>query len=416
MITRSTARPLQVAVIARTPWDFASRYALATPGIEFRTLDVRHFGRPEYANPFGLPIADSVDVVLVSSFWHNWLRTNYPRSVTRAFRTFERSANAVVGLDSEDAFHLLLPPSELDRYVLVIKAHGIYRDRDLYNYQSGARYPGDHWSEKRARIADPYNETQLDKLRLGLPCFVRDIPALRRFDRRCSWMACGGRLRVRARASLASKAIGDLVIREAITRSRINGRQLEVHCLGTLSHTQRIEALRRLEGFSGVRGITGVPKKFRGLVLDSELTDHHRSWASDQAAPFMHPGATRLRYHLDMCKHKIVVGPSGFGELTFRHGEALRAGAALVCPSLEHVEVRFPFEGGRNVVWCNSDLSDLEERVGELLADEGQCARIAATGRRDILSWERSWQSVFEAAIAAPLREAVGESVPPQAI
>lgn len=411
----SPRRPLRVALIARTPWDFPSLHALATPGIEFGTFDVRQFGRAEYPNPFGLPVFDSSDVALVSSFWHNWLQTNHPEQVAPAFRAFERRARTIVGLESEDAFPLLLLPAALDRYALVIKAHGIYRDRDLYNYRSGAPYPGDHWTEKVTRLTNPYTSAQLEKLRLGLPCFVRDIPHIRRSNRRYERKPREGeRLSAKARATLAAKTAGDLAIREAIIRSPVSRRPLEVHCLGSVSHTQRIEALRRLESFSGARGITGVPKQFRGLVLDSELTDKHRTEITEQVTPLRRPGTNRLRYYLDLCKHKIVVAPSGFGELTFRHGEALRAGAALVCPSLQHVELRFPFEDGRNVVWCKTDLSDLTERVSDLLIDENSRARIAATGRRDILAWERDWRSLLEAAITAPLREALGEPAPEQ--
>lgn len=409
--------PLRVALVARTPWDSPSLYALATPGIEFGSLDVTRFGRPEYPNPFGLPVFESTDVVLVSSYWHNWLRTNYPEQVDPAFKEFHRHASTIVGLDSEDAFALLLPPAELDRYALVIKAHGIFRDRDLYNYRSGAPYPGDRWTEKVTRLADPYSDAQLDKLRLGLPFLASDVPHVRRSNRRYERAARGDEaLTAKARVTLAAKAGGDLAIREVITHSSVRRRPLDVHCLGSASHTQRIEALRRLEGFSGLRGITLVPKKSRGLVLDSEFTPEHRTRIAEQAAPFTRPWTNRLRYYIDLCKHKIVVAPSGFGELTFRHGEALRAGAALVCPSLEHVELRFPFEDGRNVVWCKTDLSDLRQRVRELLADENRRARIGATGRRDILSWERDWRSVFQAAIAAPLREALGEPAPEQPV
>ncbi|WP_249020836.1 glycosyltransferase [Conexibacter sp. S30A1] len=405
-----TRRPLRVALIARTPWDFPALLALATPGLEFGTFDVRRFGTPEHPNPFGLPLVASSDVVLVSSFWHNWLATNHPDAVRAAFAEFERRASTVVGLDSEDAFPLLLPPWELDRYALIIKAHGVYRDRDLYNYKSGAPFPGDQWHSKLTRREHEYSDTTLAKLRLGPPCFARDILAIRRSSRRHT-VASDGKTpsaspsrHVRA----ALKATADLTIRQAIFRVPVRGRWLDVHCLGSVSHTQRLTALRALEGFSGVHGATGVPDKFRGLVPDAEFTPQHRPQVVKQAAPYMRSRTNRLRYYTEMCQHKVVVAPSGYGELTFRHGEALRAGAALVCPSLDHVDIRFPFEDGGNVIWCKTDVSDLHDRVAELLADDDRRARIAAAGRRDILKWERTWRQLLDDSIAAPLREAAG--------
>lgn len=409
MAGAETSRRISVALIANTQWESPALYALATPGIDWGTFDVRRLGGTSQGNPFGLPIVESADVVLVSSFWHNWLLREHPDQVASVFKGFERRARTVVGLECEDAFALLLlPPSEMDRYALVIKSHGVYRDRDLYNYASGAPYPGDRWTEKATRLSQPYSSAQLERLRLGLPCLVRDVAHVRRSNRRRARAMGGASSGAYTRAVWAVKAGADLTIRAGLTRSPLRRRPLDVHCVGSVTHTQRIEALRRLEGLGGVRGITGVHERFRGLTLDAEFDKGHRDQIAEQVRPFARPAAARWRYQMDLRRHRIVVAPSGFGELTFRHGEALRAGAALVCPSLAHVEIRFPFEDGRNVVWCRTDLSDLRERVCELLVDEDRRLMIAGTGRRDMFVWERGWRALMDAAIAAPLREALG--------
>ncbi len=409
MAPAHSERRLRVALIARTPWDFPSLLALATPGIDFGTFDISGWGRPSYVNPFRLPIVSACDVVLVSSFWHTWLEQNHPDQVEAAFREFERRSHTVVAIDSEDAFGLLLPPTAFDRYQIVIKAHGIYRDRELYNYSSGAQYPGDQWHSKAKLKRETYSHAQLDKLRLGLPCFARDIPRIRRSIRHREAGALDSRS-LRSYGALAFKDSAELCVTTVLRWWPIQHRPLDVHCLGSLTHVQRLAVLRNIHGLTGIQGITDVPEKFRGLVPDSELTREHREHIRAQAKPFLHSSTTRFRYQLNMSRHKMVVAPAGFGELTFRHGEALRAGATLIAPSLEHVETRFPFAERRNVIWCRTDVSDLRDRINELLRDEPLRAHVARNGRRDIAAWDRDWRNLFDAAIAAPLREATGSS------
>jgi hypothetical protein len=108
-----------------------------------------------------------------------------------------------------------------------------------------------------------------------------------------------------------------------------------------------------------------------------------------------------------MCRHRVVVAPTGYGELGQRHGWALRTGSALVCQDLGHVEMMFPFRDRENVAFCRPDLADLREVVQELLRDEGLRRRIAVEGRRSFAAWASQWRSHLEAGIAAPIRESL---------
>jgi hypothetical protein len=84
---------------------------------------------------------------------------------------------------------------------------------------------------------------------------------------------------------------------------------------------------------------------------------------------------SRLRYLLELRLHQVAVAPTGYGELTYRHGEALMIGAALVCQDLSHVEMMFPFADRENVAFCRPDLSDLRSTVEGLVRDEDQRRR-----------------------------------------
>ena len=403
------ARPtVRCAVLTSFGWDFPTLYSLAAPGVDFLTFDNHCLGLPESPNPFGLEIADYADVILMSSYWYGWLSTHHPTLVDATFQRLERLGSAIVGFDTADQFSLELPPEAFDRFSLILKAHGVYRDRDLYNYQVGTLVPGGNWTAKKALRRERYSSSALEKLRLGLPCFVRDIPAVRRHCRSREFGLLAALHGERRRGQILMRNTADLVARTAITRAPIRRRPLEAHCMGSLTHIQRLDALKALAGLSGIQGISQVPPHVRGTNPEWNLPPGEHEEIVSAAAPFMRPPVGRMRFVRDVARHKVVVAPTGYGELTFRHGEALRAGSVLVCQALDHVEMRFPFRDDHNVVYCRPDLSDLRDRVDELIADEARRIRLATTGQQEILAWDSRWSDLFDAAIAAPLREALG--------
>src|SRR6202022_3392316 len=111
------------------------------------------------------------------------------------------------------------------------------------------------------------------------------------------------------------------------------------------------------------------------------------------ARPFLRARVGRVRYIQDMCRHRVVVAPTGYGELGQRHAWALRTGAALVCQDLSHVEMMFPLRDCENVGFCRHDLSDLRNLVGGLLDDDVLRCRIAHEGRRSFAAWARQWRT-----------------------
>jgi len=117
---------------------------------------------------------------------------------------------------------------------------------------------------------------------------------------------------------------------------------------------------------------------------------------------------SRTRFMLDLSRHKVGVAPTGFGELGQRHAAVMRAGAALVCQDLSHVEMMFPIEHGRNARFCRPDLSDLRAAVDELLGDRDLRRSIAHEGRRSLLEWSAHWKQHLDAGVRRPLSEAIG--------
>ena len=90
--------------------DWAASIVLATPGIEFVSLSPGAMTLTESPNPFGLPSAETADVVLLSTLWYDWLVRTQPDRVAEVFTQIERAAGAIVGLDAADEFALSFSP------------------------------------------------------------------------------------------------------------------------------------------------------------------------------------------------------------------------------------------------------------------------------------------------------------------
>lgn len=86
----------------------------------------------------------------------------------------------------------------------------------------------------------------------------------------------------------------------------------------------------------------------------------------------------------------MVIAPTGYGELTFRHGEALPAGRTVLCQDLRHVERMFPFRDRTNVMFAAPTFAMWPDRLGELTAEPERCETIAVAGRRAWRLWTQS--------------------------
>jgi hypothetical protein len=441
--------------------------ALGLPQPQPREADGRGvFDRFGNLNRFGLSEDDRADVVLIESHWYRLVAELYPERIDEVMRNLERRSDLLVGLDA-DSFALGFPPAALERLAVVIKFDGLYRDRELYNYFVGPRYPGAIWTEKLRPRESRYRAGDLDKLRLSVPCFMKELPVIRRAARARRSQAAGATGKSLSMPGRIGRNLGEALLVRAFGFASGRRRPLEVHRLVGPTHPQRLEAVRLLEGFSGEQGIVmhGVERAEEPpeetATPDAEDDDivpysmatwparSVREWidaSSALLASAKHPGprqsvllgelldllggaaeqtrewrtlltsvsssarepVSRLRFLRDLRLHQVAVAPTGYGELTYRHGEVLMTGAVLVCQDLSHVEMMFPFRDHENVVFCRPDLSDLRSSVEELLRDQGLRRRIAREGRRSYTAWAARWREHLHDGIEAHIRKALG--------
>jgi hypothetical protein len=82
----------------------------------------------------------------------------------------------------------------------------------------------------------------------------------------------------------------------------------------------------------------------------------------------------------------IVVSPFGWGEICYRDFECFLAGAVLLKPDMSHLKT-WPdyYEPHVTYIPFAWDLSDLEQRIMDVLSDVERSQEIATNGQRRFL-------------------------------
>lgn len=410
--TRPAGRTLRCALLSTVASGWFTDLLFACPRLELFALPEGRLGLGSAHNPYGLPVLERPDAILMTVNWYAWLEQQGEAVVDRVFARLREASGVIVALEGLDMFSLRMSPRGIERVNLVLKAQGLYRDPELYNYEVGPYYPGANWARKVRRRSDAaYRREHVEKLRLSLPCFIG-------VDR---WIRARVR-RVKAALSPLQRAVrnaGDWLseLETAALRPFFANPTRTVHCTVYLSHIQRLELLLWLKrmGVSGLLGISQVPPHIFGTPHFEEPLPHGELAAIRATIAehgLGHAPLNRNRFKRTMLAHKLVVAPTGYGELTFRHAEAWEQGRTLVCQDLSHVETMFPFEEGRNVLYCRPDFSDLGGLLRAVEADAVDWRRIGAWGRADWRAWIADREAIFERGIARYLNEAIGAPQP----
>jgi hypothetical protein len=91
---------------------------------------------------------------------------------------------------------------------------------------------------------------------------------------------------------------------------------------------------------------------------------------------------SRRRYIAELQRARVVVSPFGWGEITLKDFEVFLTGGLLFKPDMSNIET-WPdlFVDDETCVFHRWDLSDFDERLDALLADEPRRREIAAAGQ-----------------------------------
>lgn len=389
----------------------------ACPGIRLSRVPDELLPGELRFDPLGLEEEQAPDAILLTPQWYLQAAAS-GADVAALWRRLESHCPFIVGLDGHDSFRLWLPADVMDRLAVVLKAQGVYRDRELYNFDVGAIFtPGPDGGLVRSRRA--FSARNLDKVRLSLPCFVANVPWMRAMARRQVYrMSYAQRL---------GRRLGDLAIE---ADARILGALLPraglIHCLVTITHVARVDILERLLE-AEVAGCYG------GVVADSRIGGAlpAGSPASDECDAdgffgkrfsdgellglarrlegrgLLRTGIGRFRFSHSVLRQAAVLAPPGYGELTTRHADAWTHRRALICPSLAHVDTMFPFADRENVLFCREDMRDVVAILREIEAGGVDAAAIGRMGGTDWRRWSNDIEGLLVAGVYTPIASAL---------
>ena len=402
--------------------DWFRPFLVACPGLRFCSLPGLDKEIPRGNEQDGRPPVDRPDVIIITPDWYSLLETQGSGFVAKAFAYFRSISRAVVGVDNHDAFRLWTSPEALERLDLLIKPQGLYRDRDLYNFDVGPIFSGNDWTSKRISSKRFYSEKQLDKLRLSLPCFFSNHRAVRHVTRQTVL----GMGTFQAGLRLA----GD-VVNGAMTSvlSRFVPRRSGIHCIVSLTHMSRLDLVHSLRK-AGITADIGVvilgptiggtvppggdhttePPDVEGFfgIRNSEAQQNEIVRALSSAGLLRRP-ISRFQFYFTILSSDAVIAPTGFGEITTRHADAWANGRALICPDLSHAETMFPFRDGYNSIYCKPDFSNIGSVIHDVEAGRVDHRAIARQGHEDWLRWTSDIPGLLERGLLAHLREACGK-------
>ncbi len=256
---------IRCALLTNFRNDWAAALVLACEGLDFVTLSPAVLGIDDAPNPFALAEDDRADVILITSYWRRWLEQHHAARVKRVMTVLAGSAEALVGVDGMDYFELGFEPGGFEGVASIIKFQGIFRDRELYNYDVGPWHPGANWSQKLRPKARRYGTHELDKLHLSVPSLMLDLPGPLRSARRYESGEARTIAAEMSRTQRLARDLGEEMLSRLIAVAPVGHRPLDVQCLATLTHVQRLDAIRRLEGLSGTRGIDRIPDNVAGV-------------------------------------------------------------------------------------------------------------------------------------------------------
>jgi hypothetical protein len=344
-------------------------------------VDLRGADLPAYSCPYGLPLVSTGDTAIVVSGWLEDLRRIDALLPARGLALVRSRFRRLVGVDQHDGFQLGFTDEEMDAFEVVLKVNGVYRDSEMYQYRLGSTTAGGRWTEKTEPLPTRYGDANLRKLRVSLPDFIANVPALRRRTRRLYGQSAARR---------AGRAGGDRLL-GLLPTTLLYRPPAAMHFMAALTHPQRAQAARLLKG-SGLRWIGGITSTEGDT---STMTTEARAILVRElrAEGLVRAPLNRVAYRASMLACKSVLSITGFGEICFRMAEAWASQRVLVAQDISHVTTMFPFQAGRNVVYCRPDLQDLVEVARDIDRRFDHYQTIAGQGARDWREWSAAYRT-----------------------
>jgi hypothetical protein len=378
--------------------------------MRFFSIELRSFGFEIDTNVYKLPIAqDPLDFIFIDSSFYNLICSYSSVRIEKLYDDLRRTTRhkLLVGVEGKDWFHLAQHPNAYRQFDIILKNGGIFKDLDMYNYENGACSENRNWLDTSTRRKETFDVETLARLRLSYSCMI----AIDRRVRRAARKILPHVSRTRAIFGYLLDLFSDV---EDYFYLKVLDKQPRyfLFCYCGLTHAQRIELLELLKElkYDGFQKILPLNEECLWGTAHGRnpLTEGEINKINERCARLgiMGKKLHRLRYKRMLRDHRVALAPVGYGEITFRHAEALSARRVLVCQDLSHVHMMFPFKDLSNVVYCKSDFSDLGTKLEWVRNHPRESDEIAEQGYRDWVSWSSSIESVLEKGVVEHIERA----------
>ncbi len=397
-------KKLTCAILTRdTNWFMDS--VLSTKDISFYEVNPKQIGF-ELPNPYSFTYCDAPDIILVDSSFYSWVRGRYPNTIKQVYAALRNISKykTIIGAEGTDWFHLARPTEAYNLTDITLKASGLFKDLDLYNYEVGSCSPNKIWTAKTKKLAEPFSQEIIDKLRLSLPCFITIDRRVRRKARF-----------IKTQISAPQKFVrywGDWVsdIEVSLLSKLIKPKKL-LHFIGGLTHIQRLEMLIELKEYraESTFQINDVEDYIWGTErrrqpMTAEIKEALIKRVSDEGF-YSKTRMNRNTFKRSLLNHKIILAPTGFGELTYRHAEGWKSNRTVLCQDLSHVNTMYPLKNMQNVCFCKTDFSDIKDKVKELKNDNTLRNTLAQNGHTDWVNWISGYEIILDQGVSAHIRK-----------
>jgi hypothetical protein len=262
-------------------------------------------------NPYNLPQLDNIDSILLTSSWANNLFKKDTNLFEKTLKYLAKKQVKIIGLEGTATFALQMPALAFPYLSCLIKPQGVYKDKDLYNYKVGTEYYGANWDKKKKSKEFQLSNKDLDKIKLGPPCFISVHPEIRKRIRSVKHDIPYYKKRIRQLA-YAVYSNSTVLLQELIPAKK------DIHFIGALTHYQRYELIKILNilPYENTLGITNIPKYIFGQPNDKrELSAEDRIFLQNELIKesALISKRNRLKYLTEILKHRIVAAPCGYG-------------------------------------------------------------------------------------------------------
>lgn len=128
---------------------------------------------------------------------------------------------------------------------------------------------------------------------------------------------------------------------------------------------------------------TEISGRFSTTYALDGVEFHRKLLAKQLRHRFDSEAVNSLAYWKELQKSKVLLSPFGYGEVCLRDFEGFMSGCVVVKPNMDHLETWPPvYENDETFVPVSWDMSDLEERVDQILENYEAYKSIAEEGQK----------------------------------